>query len=96
MSSSTAPVRISLTPDPVNLAVITVNSADMGSVRENIDCPIEGEEIEIAFNSAYISDGLAALRQDEVYFDVQSPLKPGILRTIDSSEFLYLIMPVRI
>ena len=96
MSSSSAPIRISLTPDPVNLAVITVNSADLGSVRENIDCPIEGEEIEIAFNSAYISDGLTSLKEEEVYFDVQSPLKPGILRTIDSDDFLYLIMPVRI
>ena len=96
MSSSSAPIRISLAPDPVNLAVVTVNSADLGSVRENIDCPIEGEEMEIAFNSAYVSDGLAVMKDQEMYFDVQSPLKPGIFRTIDSNDFLYLIMPVRI
>ena len=96
MSSSSAPIKISLVPDPVNLATVTVNSVDLGSVRENIDCPIEGNEMEIAFNSAYLMDGFAAMQQEEVYFDVEAPLKPGIFHTMDSNEFLYLIMPVRI
>lgn len=96
MSSSTAPIKFNLAPDPVNLASITVNSADVGSIRESIDCQIEGEEMEIAFNSSYVSEGLAMMRGEEVQFDVQSPLKPGIFHSIDSKEYLYLIMPVRI
>lgn len=97
ISSSSAPIRFSLTP-AVNLAQITVSSSDVGSVQESIDCPIEGEEVEIAFNSAYISDGLAVVKDDEVYFDTTSPLKPGIFRSVDGSadKYLYLIMPVRI
>ena len=96
MSSSTAPIKFNLAPGPVNLVTITVNSADVGSVRENIDCPVEGEEVEIAFNSNYVADGLTTMSDAEVYFDVQSSLKPGIFRSIDSGEYLYLIMPVRI
>lgn len=96
MSSSTAPIKFNLAPDPVNLASITVNSADVGSIRESIDCPIEGEEMEIAFNSSYVTEGLAMMRSDEVQFDVQNPLKPGIFHSIGSREYLYLIMPVRI
>lgn len=95
MSSSNAPLRFRLSPD-VNLATITVNSQDIGSVQENIDCPIEGAEVEIAFNSTYVADGLSTVKDEEVYFDVQSPLKPGIFRSIDSNEYLYLIMPVRV
>lgn len=96
MSSSTSPVKFNLAPAPVNLASITVNSADVGSIRESIDCQIEGEEIEIAFNSSYVAEGLMMLRDEEVHFDVQSSLKPGIFHSIDSKEYLYLIMPVRI
>lgn len=97
ISSSSAPIRFSLSPE-VNLAQITVSAADVGSVQESIDCPIEGEEMEIAFNSAYISDGLSVIRDDEVHFDTTSPLKPGIFRSASdgSDEYLYLIMPVRV
>lgn len=97
ISSSSAPIRFSLTPE-VNLAQITVSSADVGSVQESIDCAIEGEDVEIAFNSAYISDGLASIKEDEVHFDTTSPLKPGIFRSVgkDADSYLYLIMPVRI
>lgn len=95
MSSSTAPIKFALTP-AVNLAQITVTSADVGSVQESIDCPIEGEEVEIAFNSSYVSDGLSTMKDEEVYFDVQSSLKPGIFRSTTEDNHLYLIMPVRI
>ena len=95
MSSTTAPLKFTLAA-PVNLAQITVTSNDVGSVQENIDCPIEGEEVEIAFNSSYVSDGLSTMREDEVYFEVQSSLKPGIFRSAGEDNHLYLIMPVRI
>lgn len=95
MSSSTAPIKFALTP-AVNLAQITVTSADVGSVQESIDCPIEGEDVEIAFNSAYVSDGLATMKEENVYFDVQSSLKPGIFLSTGEEKHLYLIMPVRI
>lgn len=95
MSSSSAPIKFSLTP-AVNLAQITVTSADVGSVQESIDCPIEGDEVEIAFNSSYVADGLAVIKDEEVNFDTTSSLKPGIFRSVGSDEYLYLIMPVRI
>lgn len=95
ISSNTSPIKFSLSPE-VNLVQLTVTSMDVGSVQENIDCPVEGEESEIAFNSSYVIDGLLAARTDQLYFDVQTGLKPGIFRSVDSSEYLYLIMPVRI
>lgn len=96
MSSVSAPLKFTLTPSPTNLASVAVNSTDLGSVMENIECQIEGEEVEIAFNSTYVLDGLSVMGADEVYFDVQSPLKPGIFRSIEPGEYLYLVMPVRL
>ncbi len=96
MSSSTAPIRFTLDKD-VNLVQITVTSADIGSVQESIDCPVEGaENVEIAFNSAYVIDGLAAAKEEELYFDVESSQKPGVFRSVGTTEYMYLIMPVRI
>ncbi len=95
LSSSTAPVKFTLEPD-VNLVQITVNSSDVGSVQENIDCSVEGEQAEIAFNTSYVQNCLSTVKDEELYFDIQGSLKPGIFRSTGEDTYLYLIMPVRI
>ena len=95
LSSSTAPVKFTLEPD-VDLVQITVNSSEVGSVQESIDCPVEGEQSEIAFNTSYVQNCLSTIKDDEVYFDIQGSLKPGIFKSIDGDSYLYLIMPVRL
>lgn len=95
MSSSSSPIRFNLSPE-VEYAEISVSSADTGSVKESINCPIEGTPVEIAFNSSYVIDGLSVIKDEKIYFETTSSLKPGIFRSIDSNEYLYLIMPVRI
>lgn len=95
LSSSSAPMRFDLN-NATQTIQIFVNSSEVGSVQETIACELVGDDVEIAFNSAYVSDGLSAMRGDKVYFDVQSGMKPGIFRTTEGDEYLYLIMPVRI
>ncbi|WP_165062732.1 DNA polymerase III subunit beta [Adlercreutzia sp. ZJ154] len=95
LSSSTAPMRFDL-----NIASqttqITVSAPDVGTAQETIVCQIEGEDIQIAFNSSYVQDGLSAISGEKVYLEVQSDMKPGILRAEEPENYLYLIMPVRI
>lgn len=95
LSSSSAPMRFDLNIATQTIQIF-VNSSDVGSVQETIACELTGEDVEIAFNSAYVSDGLSAIRGGQVYFDVQTGMKPGIFRTVEGDDFLYLIMPVRI
>lgn len=95
LSSSSAPMRFDINNTTQTIQIF-VNSNDVGSVQETISCDLVGDDVEIAFNSAYVSDGLAAIRSEKVFFDVQSGMKPGVFRTTDEEEFLYLIMPVRI
>ena len=79
---------------------ISAVSHDIGSAQETIPCEIEGEDVEIAFNYAYVLDGLSAAGSDKVYLEVQSSLKPGIFKAQRESgreeDYLYLVMPVRI
>lgn len=95
LSSSTAPVKFTLEPD-VNLVQITVNSSEVGSVQESIDCPVEGEQAEIAFNTNYVQNCLTTIKDPEIYFDIQGSLKPGIFKSTGEEVYLYLIMPVRL
>ena len=50
----------------------------------------------MAFNSQFLLDGIDAAASDEVVLESIDPLKPAVLQTPDSPDFLYLLMPVRI
>jgi len=69
---------------------------DIASSNERVPAQIDGDLLEIGFNHQYIIDGLSAIDTEEVLFEAQSSLKPGILKSIGSEYFFYLTMPVRI
>ena len=69
---------------------------DVGSAQETLSCEGEGEDVEIAFNYAYVLDGLSSVSTDNVFLEVQSSMKPGIFKADEGENFLYLVMPVRI
>ena len=89
------PIRLKLTEGGVHIAV---SRRDVGGESELIKGEYRGEaeEVDIAFNSRYLSDGISALEGDEVSVAVVNGLKPGIIRSEGHDEFLYLLMPVRV
>lgn len=90
---ATTPVRIALRPDGIELTVITT---DWGTATEDVDAKYEGAEMTVAFNPAYLIDGVEAITTDEIILDTLDALKPATLRPTDSDEYLYLLMPVRV
>jgi DNA polymerase-3 subunit beta len=90
---ATTPVRIALRDQGIELTVITT---DWGTATEDVDAKYEGAEMTVAFNPAYLIDGVEAITTDEVVLDTLDALKPATLRPTDSDEYLYLLMPVRV
>lgn len=89
---------------PVKFAIDTVSKTiqlsavvqDVGSAQETLPCETEGEDTEIAFNFAYVLEGLSSIETDKVVLELQSSLKPGIFKAVGGDDYLYLVMPVRI
>ena len=52
--------------------------------------------MEIAFNHGFLMDGLVSAEVEEIRLEVQSPLKPGVIKASDAGELTYLLMPVRL
>lgn len=75
---------------------ISASAAEVGSADEDIDAEVSGQAMEIAFNAQYLIDGLNSVAEDEVFIELNNPLKPGIIRPAEAQDFLYLAMPVRI
>lgn len=95
LSSSTAPMKFDLNIASQTMQ-ITVTSPDVGSVQEMITCEIEGEDMDIAFNSSYVIEGLSVVKGESVTFEIQNSMKPGIFKAVAPENYLYLIMPVRL
>lgn len=93
MAAEHTPVRLSMQPDLLELR--TVNS-DLGEAVEELDAKYDGEQLEVAFNPEYLLHGLEVTTGDEVSLESNDASKPAMLRSVDSADFLYLLMPVRV
>lgn len=95
LSNATSPIRIDINQASQTAQLSTVTQ-DVGAAQEVLPCEIQGEDVEIAFNFAYVLDGIGAVKTDKVFLETQGSLKPGIFKSDETENFLYLIMPVRI
>ena len=93
LAREATPVRITLKPDGIELTAIT---QDVGQAHEDLDAKYEGTEMVIAFNPEYLADGIEAVEGDEVTLETVDALKPAVVRSVESQDYLYLLMPVRV
>jgi len=90
---ATTPVRMALRSDVI---VLTVVSSEVGQASEEVDAKYEGTEMTVAFNPAYLIEGVEAVGGDEVTLETLDALRPAVIRAVEGEEYLYLLMPVRV
>jgi DNA polymerase-3 subunit beta len=93
MAQESTPVRISMQTDGLELVAIT---QDVGEARESMDAGYAGQELTVAFNPQYLLDGVEVTPGERVALETIDALKPALIRPVDSADFLYLLMPVRV
>jgi DNA polymerase-3 subunit beta len=92
LAQHNAPLRVKVSE---NTMTLTAQTQDVGEASEDLQVATQGEPIEIAFNHAFLIDGLASSDEENLTFVASSPLKPGVFRSVEGESFTYLIMPVR-
>ena len=103
-----AQVRMEFAEDLLRLSA---GSEDAGRAEEELSVEFAGEPLTIAFNPTYLTDGLAARHSARVSFGFTTSNKPAVLRPVADdadpisgpgpfpalvSEYVYLLMPVRL
>jgi DNA polymerase-3 subunit beta len=88
-----APLRLSFTEGTLT---VSAQTPDVGEASEAIPVPFHGEPFEIGFNPEFLRDGLESIESDELVLKLISPLRPGLIESPDSGDFVYLIMPIRL
>ncbi len=87
------PVKLLMSADGLELSA---SAQDVGTASEMLDAKYEGSELTVAFNPEYLQAGIEASTGDEVTLETVDALKPALLRSLDNTDFLYLLMPVRV
>lgn len=77
-----------------NLLEVTAFSAELGESHESMAIDFDKIEAELVFNPQFLIDPLRSLSNDEVIFEFEDELSPGLFRTADA--FLCVIMPLRL
>jgi DNA polymerase III subunit beta len=88
------PVRLSFSGQEVALQA---GSGDEAQATESLECGLEGDALEIAFNPQYLLDGLGSIFGEQVLISFTGPTRPAVLTQIGSVDlYKYLLMPVRL
>lgn len=95
MALHNTPLKISVNVEDQTLS-LSATTQDVGDASEDLMVKAEGKDVEIAFNHAFLMDGLSSAGTDSVRLEVQSALKPGLIKSVEDAGFLYLLMPVRL
>ncbi len=76
--------------------ILKANTPDIGEAYEQIPCLVEGEYIEITFNSRYIIDVLRIIKTNHTEIDLNENLSPALIKPVEKEEqYIYVLMPIR-
>ena len=59
-------------------------------------CEGNGEGLKIGFNDRYLLDALKAAEGDKIRLSLNSPSNPMIIQAAENSNYLYMVLPVRL
>jgi DNA polymerase-3 subunit beta len=82
-----------MTGDGMELSAI---AQDVGEAHESVEATFDGGELVVAFNAQFLLDGIESVGGSDIVLETIDPLKPAVMRNLESPDFLYLLMPVRI
>ena len=76
-----------------NRLIVSKESAELGSAREELAVDYAGEPMTVAFNPEFWLDVLKVLDEAELIVEIDGPDRPAVIR---QSELLYIVLPMKV
>jgi len=93
VAARNTPIRLQFDAGEV---VLNAGTGDDAQASEAIEAQYEGEPMLIAFNPAYLLDGLTAIGTDEAELSFNGPIQPAVITGKGAEDYRYLLMPIRL
>ena len=68
----------------------------VGKVEDELTAQVMGDGLSIAFNPKFVLNVLKNVEDDKVYLECNSPINPCVIRPVNSEDYFYLVVPMRI
>lgn len=75
---------------------ITANNPEQEQAEEVIEIDFPFDEVEVGFNVSYVLDVLNAIKDPQVKFTLADANSSVVIEGCDSSEAIYVVMPMRL
>lgn len=86
------PVKVSI--DIGKIIISCTNQT--GDAKEEMMVSTEGKNLEVGFNPKYFLDACRCIDDEEIFVDFGSNISPCIIRPIEESDYVYMILPIRL
>ena len=87
-----SPIRCVIEEDEIKLSC----STPIGRANDQFEVKMEGDPLEIGFNSRFLLDALRNAEGDEIRILFSGQTSPMIVRPKEGNSFLFLVLPVRL
>ena len=75
---------------------IEADNPDLGNAKEKVDVEYKGASLQIGFNARYFIDLLSEMSGQEISIELGGDLDPALIKPCDGSDYLGVIMPMRL
>lgn len=88
-----------------NIVVLTIKpntlglkseAKEVGSQENEIEAEVQGENLQVAFNTKFLQDVLSAAGSQQVILEFSGPLSACLIKPVGVEGLEYIIMPVRL
>jgi len=87
-----SPLKFDISENQIYMSSVTKN----GKAEDTVSCETIGSSLTIGFNHKYLLDALRACEAKKIKMEFTSSLNPLVIKGVDTDEFIYLILPLRL
>jgi len=86
-------IKLNIEKDEIKIS----SNDEIGVANLFLNCELEGEGLEIAFNPKFLKEGINVIDTEEIKLNLSNPQAPCIIEGVSSEQkFKYLVLPVRL
>jgi len=90
-------LRLAIEVGAPGTMTLTATSPELGDNESQLDATVDGDGIEIAFDSRYLIAALDVMGNGRVMLETTDAASPGVLRPEDSNlDFVHVLMPMHL
>lgn len=87
-------LTIRIQEDEKQIIFLAANS-QLGDHTASLTAEISGPSVDVVFNYRFLLDGILSLNGSEIELSLLDANAPGVIRTTEHHQSLYLLMPIR-